>query len=94
MSFLYQKKCHKIAILFSTLLFTLACGKQEQAGPKAPAPAVTTYVIESDNIGQYSEFVARTAASSRTVAPRGEVPARRPAGKHLRPRKRARGGVA
>jgi membrane fusion protein (multidrug efflux system) len=63
MSLLPQAKWQKIAILFSTLLLTVACGEQEQAGPKAPPPAVSTYVIETDNVGDYSEFVARTAAS-------------------------------
>jgi len=48
-------------ILLSTFLF--ACGKKEQVKKPMPAPAVTVYEVQSEQIGSYREFVARTVAS-------------------------------
>ncbi len=52
----------RIAIL-TTLLAVSACGQKEQIAQKAPPPAVSTYVVSMDKVGDYREFVARTVAS-------------------------------
>lgn len=49
--------------IVATLLIITACGQKEQTVQKAPPPAVSTYVVSMDKIGDYREFVARTVAS-------------------------------
>lgn len=51
-----------LAISFSTLILS-ACGETEVTQKAAPAPAVSVYQINTQEIGQYREFVARTVAS-------------------------------
>jgi len=54
----------KIALFGSITLALSACGQSEQAVKKAPpAPAVSVYQINNDDVGNYREFVARTKAS-------------------------------
>ncbi|MGB0938346.1 MAG: efflux RND transporter periplasmic adaptor subunit [Colwellia sp.] len=60
--FLTSNKIIKLSLLFTLPFFLMACG--EKAPQKAPPkPAVSVYVIKSDVIGDYREFVARTEAS-------------------------------
>lgn len=49
--------------IVATLLIITACGQKEQTVQNAPPPAVSTYVVSMDKIGDYREFVARTVAS-------------------------------
>ena len=51
-----------LAISFSTIVLA-ACGEAEVTQRVAPAPAVSVYQINTQEIGQYREFVARTVAS-------------------------------
>lgn len=54
-----------------TFLFSLAasalvltgCSDKQAAQPKAPAPAVSVFSVESEPVGNFREFVARTEAS-------------------------------
>jgi membrane fusion protein (multidrug efflux system) len=61
-SFVTHNKIIKLSLLFSLPFILMACG--EKAPQKAPPkPAVSVYTIQSDVIGDYREFVARTEAS-------------------------------
>jgi membrane fusion protein (multidrug efflux system) len=53
----------KTASIIAALLTLSACGQKEQVARKAPPPAVSTYMVSMDNVGDYREFVARTVAS-------------------------------
>jgi len=48
-------------VFISTIL--IACGKKEQTTKEMPAPAVTVYEVNAEQVGNYREFVARTVAS-------------------------------
>jgi len=60
-----ENKAHlvKTTLITCMAFLLLACGKPEQAASPAPAPAVSIYSVGTENIGDYREFVARTAAS-------------------------------
>ena len=46
-----------------SIAFTLSgCGQSNETQPSPPKPAVSAYIIKSDEIGTYREFVARTQA--------------------------------
>lgn len=53
----------KSAAILTALLSISACEQQSQVAQQAPPPAVSTYVVSMDKIGDYREFVARTVAS-------------------------------
>jgi membrane fusion protein (multidrug efflux system) len=53
----------KNAAIITAMLTVSACGQKEQVARQAPPPAVSTYVVSMDEIGDYREFVARTVAS-------------------------------
>jgi membrane fusion protein (multidrug efflux system) len=53
----------KSTVVLAAALLMSACGQKEQIAQKAPPPAVSTYVVALDEIGDYREFVARTVAS-------------------------------
>ena len=60
-SFKYLAKYIVVAI-FS--VFIIACEQKQQTVPPAP-PAVSTYKVSMDKVGNYREFVARTVASKK-----------------------------
>lgn len=60
-SFKYLAKYIVVAI-FS--VFIIACEQKQQTAPPAP-PAVSTYKVSMDKVGNYREFVARTVASKK-----------------------------
>ena len=49
-------------VLFSLLSLTLTACSKDEVKAKPPAPAVSVYSIQSQQIGGYREFVARTEA--------------------------------
>lgn len=53
---------HTLKYVWIFVCFITACGQAEHKA-KPPAPAVSVYKIQSDEIGDYREFVARTEAS-------------------------------
>ncbi|SEL67122.1 membrane fusion protein, multidrug efflux system [Colwellia chukchiensis] len=50
-------------VLLSVLCLLSACGDKQSSSHTAPPPAVSTYQVNIEKIGQYREFVARTMAS-------------------------------
>ena len=50
-------------VVFGLLSLTLMACSKEEVKVKPPAPAVSVYSIQSQSIGGYREFVARTEAS-------------------------------
>ncbi len=53
----------KATAIITAMLIISACGQKDQVAQQAPPPAVSTYVVSMDKIGDYREFVARTVAS-------------------------------
>ena len=56
-----QTKQKKLILLSILTLALSACG-QKEVTRKPPAPAVSVYQLESQKVGSYREFVARTEA--------------------------------
>lgn len=52
----------KKLILLSILALALSACGQKESPPKPPAPAVSVYQLQSQEVGSYREFVARTEA--------------------------------
>ena len=50
------------SLLGTVLLTTTGCSEQENTTQNTPAPAVSVYEVQVENIGRYREFVARTEA--------------------------------
>lgn len=59
--YLFTQKKSLFLFALSTIFVLTACGKQEVT-TKPPAPAVSVYSIQSQQVGNYREFVARTEA--------------------------------
>lgn len=57
------KKPSTIIYLLTSLLLLSACSDKSAEKPQMPAPAVSVYTIQSEDVGSYREFVARTIAS-------------------------------
>lgn len=72
---LKQKQSRHVFLLSFILLGLFACSEPEQKAA-TPAPAVSVYKVQSDEIGSYREFVARTQASKEanlTARVKGEL---------------------
>ncbi|MGB1262353.1 MAG: efflux RND transporter periplasmic adaptor subunit [Cognaticolwellia sp.] len=55
----------KYGLVLSASVVLSACGQKEPVMTQAPPPAVSTYVISMNSVGDYREFVARTVASKK-----------------------------
>ncbi|WP_105190588.1 efflux RND transporter periplasmic adaptor subunit [Pseudoalteromonas sp. T1lg48] len=58
----FTKKILAVALTGAALTLVQACSEKPVANQNAPAPAVSVYDVQVEEIGQYREFVARTEA--------------------------------
>ncbi|WP_105254887.1 efflux RND transporter periplasmic adaptor subunit [Pseudoalteromonas sp. T1lg75] len=58
----FTKKILAVALTGATLTMAQGCSEKPVANQNAPAPAVSVYDVQVEEIGQYREFVARTEA--------------------------------
>ncbi|WP_105200762.1 MULTISPECIES: efflux RND transporter periplasmic adaptor subunit [unclassified Pseudoalteromonas] len=58
----FTKKILAVALTGATLTLVQGCSEKPVANQNAPAPAVSVYDVQVEEIGQYREFVARTEA--------------------------------
>ena len=58
-------RCLKRAVVFFLIIVISACEQTQPVMTQVPPPAVSTYVISMNSVGDYREFVARTLASKK-----------------------------
>ena len=58
-------RCLKRAVVFFLIIVISACEQKQPVMTQVPPPAVSTYVISMNSVGDYREFVARTLASKK-----------------------------
>lgn len=58
----FTKKILAVALSGATLILAPGCSEKPVANQNTPAPAVSVYDVQVEEIGQYREFVARTEA--------------------------------